>query len=854
MGLQSPVRSSFLLARAHGSPCSASGLSGRWFREVVLKRRDFLKSGVTAALVPMAARSAQSGSDAVERPAALAGARMIWCGQAVAVPMLSGGHAEGIASSSNGQGKDETADLHCVFAKEILLSGEPELAELYLFAFTRYRLYVNGNYAGRGPSRYQNERPEYDVRDVRKWLRAGRNTVVVLVHRDALTGRIMRHAPGLIAALRVVVKGERRLLSTDDSWMAMPELSFSPRAQAWASIEEHLDARKTQDWTQPDLTQGAWRRAVIVPAGDAISLFARSAPLQTETELRWADDSSAFPVDLAAGGAVTLRLHEIAQAFTTLELHADAGSELDVTYGLPEDQSSGSCSYIARAGTQTYMSGDTFAFDRLVLRLRSGRIRVTQAAACEVRYPFERAASFACSDAFLNRLWTICARSLEVLSEDSYVDCADRERVEWTDDSPPAFDCTRVMMRGPADADGTDHWGDARLLRGLLRRIALTQQPDGQLKAHSCSERFDIHAIMEDRSCDWVVQLREYFESTGDGELVHELRPVMGRLLDWYRKRRTERGLVLAREWEVWDNPLRYQVCEGAGLNAMYYRALRDAAALEKANGSFQDSATRLQSEAEQLRGDFNRLLWNPLERAYDGALFGPGSEVRPQMGQPFRGRIVDGRFGPTAQANLFALYSGIVPDERLSMVRSWVLQHLDEVREPMSHYYLFQMQYAMEDEEQDRAVLARLRSAWASQVASPWQLSWESLEDGGGSKAHVYGMHPGYFLTAYVLGARREGAVSEKMIRIEPRFSGLEWAKGTCVTEFGPVEMEWKRRADGGGEIHCQVPAHVTARLRLPASDAGSTLHVDGRAVDVKLTRGWLETMLAAGEHDIRF
>jgi hypothetical protein len=57
---------------------------------------------------------------------------------------------------------------------------------------------------------------------------------------------------------------------------------------------------------------------------------------------------------------------------------------------------------------------------------------------------------------------------------------------------------------------------------------------------------------MEDRSCDWVVLLREYLESSGDTELVRELWPTLTRLLDWYRKRRTDRGLVLAREWEVW--------------------------------------------------------------------------------------------------------------------------------------------------------------------------------------------------------------------------------------------------------------------------------------------------------------
>jgi len=51
------------------------------------------------------------------------------------------------------------------------------------------------------------------------------------------------------------------------------------------------------------------------------------------------------------------------------------------------------------------------------------------------------------------------------------------------------------MMAGPG-ASGSRPWSDGRLLKALLRRIALTQQPGGQSKAHSCSERWDIHAII----------------------------------------------------------------------------------------------------------------------------------------------------------------------------------------------------------------------------------------------------------------------------------------------------------------------------------------------------------------------
>ena len=78
--------------------------------------------------------------------------------------------------------------------------------------------------------------------------------------------------------------------------------------------------------------------------------------------------------------------------------------------------------------------------------VKSGKATITGFRLIERLYPFDRVGSFSCNDAFLNKLWTMCARSCEVLSEDAYVDCADRERVEWMDNDPPGFDVTRIAM------------------------------------------------------------------------------------------------------------------------------------------------------------------------------------------------------------------------------------------------------------------------------------------------------------------------------------------------------------------------------------------------------------------------
>src|SRR5438309_845293 len=143
------------------------------------------------------------------------------------------------------------------------------------------------------------------------------------------------------------------------------------------------------------------------------------------------------------------------------------------------------------------------------MTVKSGRVTIIGFKLIERLYPFDLVGSFKSNDAYLNKLWAMCARSCQVLSEDSYADCADRERVEWMDNDPLAFDVTRTAMAAPG-TDGKLVYSDPRLLGEMVRRTALTLQPEGWVKAHTCSDRYDIHAKMEDRACDWLAGARRY--------------------------------------------------------------------------------------------------------------------------------------------------------------------------------------------------------------------------------------------------------------------------------------------------------------------------------------------------------
>jgi len=111
---------------------------------------------------------------------------------------------------------------------------------------------------------------------VRHALRTGRNLIAVLVHRDAPTGRIMRHEPGFAAYIDWSNEAKRQVIQTDAKWVCRPEMSIGPRDEAWSSIEEHIEGRKAVDLTDRKLSLAGWPASV--PAGGLISSLCGRGP------------------------------------------------------------------------------------------------------------------------------------------------------------------------------------------------------------------------------------------------------------------------------------------------------------------------------------------------------------------------------------------------------------------------------------------------------------------------------------------------------------------------------------------------------------------------------------------------
>ncbi len=603
-----------------------------------------------------------------------------------------------------------------------------------------------------------------------------------------------------------------------------------------------------------------FRCTTTVPEDD----WKTSADLTNFSDLSTTNIHPAHQGPAADKDSFVIDLGRMAMAYPTIELDADEGSVLQLQYALryvngkPAETYGVGTTYTARAGRQSFIAADQWCARYVTVTCLAGRVKILGFKMTERRYPFERVGSFQSSDPFLNRLWEMSVNTIECTSDDAYGSDA-RERNEWVQDAAKAsFSTTRVATAGPG-GNGAKVYSDPRLLRNVLRHAALSQIGDGSLLGTFPTDRGaeDPHYVIEDYNCQWVEALRTYHEATGDKEFIREMWPYLVRQMDWFLQRVTPRGLLLAREYTSFDNPLAYITCEGANINSFFYQALRDSEILARLLGETEHEQTYAKA-ADSLRAAFNRHFWNSGEGAYHA------------------GFLKDELLAPTVHAQLIALHCGLVPDERKNSTRKWFLAHYKNpgafhcgsnpdtakmiadkagIDMPVVFYWVFHQLYQMDNPAMDREAVDEMRRRWKHMVELQQDAGTLSekfvLADGSGASesCHNYGAMPAFFLSSYVLGVRRDGPVWEKKLLIEPRLADLTSAEGVVATEFGPVPVSWKRVGDELS-FQLEIPAGVTATIRIPGGEVstwrlsgeGKSPTQEGRHASISVSAGKYE------------
>ena len=563
------------------------------------------------------------------------------------------------------------------------------------------------------------------------------------------------------------------------------------------------------EWEKAEFDDSGWDFAIPIDGSKWGQLRERPIPmlrqevvvpklalqeLAGEVVLQGDSVNSYLPLEMSEHDEVVLDVGKPVQGFCILDFEAEAGTEIDVHFRIRsfenriEDEGEKHCRYIAKAGQQSYMSSDTFGFKYMVIKIIAGRIKLAGAKVIDRRYPFKRTGSFVSRDEGLNKLWNICLNTVELCTEDAFTDCADRERAQWLGDS--------VMLEYPisqatlatVSQNNEPLLNDQRLLKKVLRDVALSQLPDGRVQPMRPSE-YPVgsrHGVIEDFSCYWVSGIKEVYDHTGDKEFVVAMMPTLLKLADHFLRSQSSRGLSNLEEFCIFSNPLAYNVCEGATVNAAIYDAFKNALYLCRVIGDKQNSS-RFECEAEKLKQAYNESLWDGNVNSYYGS-------------------IVNGKPTPaTGHGAMMALYYEMVPQERYKSVFEFMMKQLpSENLFTFGYLFFFKVLYDQHHKDHDELVLKMIRDKWRQMLSYETETVSEGFDRG--STVHNFGAVPALILNRYVLGIHVEGEFGNRKVVIEPRLGNIESVAGTVLTEFGPISIQCKKTT--GNEIYCKIKA----------------------------------------------
>jgi len=733
---------------------------------------------------------------------------------------------------------------------------------------SRYELYLNGGFVGRGPIRSEPEHLGWDEHDLAPHLTDGQNVVVALCHYygqpgpwwlpAAPLGTLGRGSFCLETSLDATIE-----ILTDESWRTADAGRGTAGDRGMHSFPpEIIDGRRLpESLHDPAADDTGWAAAVVVagrghgtvldrpPAAPYMTPLRRPIPAMTRSFL----DPIALAVDIPVrvgltDGPVTTwatvdrgegprvatvwDLGGISIGHVHLRVAAgpdERGALVDVVGGedlrpdgLPEIAPR---EWAARYVVAGRADENVSFFDPVGLRYVAAHhppgVRV-ELGFEEARYPREEGASFGSDDARYDERWQVGLRTVDVCSTDAFLDCPGREQRAWVSDAYP-----QILVSLATNPD-------RRLVRHHLALTARSRLAGGLLAAAAACDFARVGFTNPEYSLHWIRSLAAYWRYTGDEAFVRAHLSIADGVIERYEVQRGASGLLedfpgwVFLDWAQMDR----DIVTGTH-DALYAAALGDYAELPGASG--------VSDLIARTAGAFE-ALWDAERGVYVDA-----------MGQRGRSRRI------SQHTNGAALLAGIVPAERVSGVIKRVVDPTQlggrlvitqtsadaraEGRIPTFQYE------APDDFDEERDVVAAqpwfcryLHEAFfrhdrrdlilASLLRWPiipgngtFQEFWDA-EPGRSSRCQGWSASPTFDLTTYVLGVRPTAPGFGSMT-IDPYLGSLGRASGRVPTPHG-----WVTVSVEGQTVDVDIPSGMSVTVGQVPVGAGRsrvTLPVDG-------------------------
>jgi len=682
------------------------------------------------------------------------------------------------------------------YFKTFTIATLPTSAEARIAADTKYWLWLNGVLVVREGGLKRGPTPAdsyYDRVDLAPYLRAGENTLAVLVWHFGKHG--FSHQNSGRSGLWFSLDLEGRTLVSDDTWKLSPHpaISTSPDTPPNGRLPEsslRFDARADEpEWLQPAYPATAWATPIVFgqpPCAPWGQLVDRPIPQWKDYGLRDYVTPPALPIE-GDGSVIHAKLPYNAQITPWLRVEARAGLEID----LRTDNFRGGSApnihakYLTRDGDQEFEALGWMNGHEVLYTIPAG-VKVLGLKYRETGYNSEFAGSFASSDPDLDLLWKKAARTLYITMRDTYMDCPDRERAQWWGD----------VVNELGEVFYTFDPRGAQLTRKAIHELVNWQRNDSTLYSPipagvPAKGRGDV------RDGTWAAELPvqmlaclskygfwTYYLHSGDAATIRHAYPAVKRYLHLWQF--DADGLIAHRgggwDWSDWGENIDARVID----NAWYYLCMEAALNMARLTGDTAD-LNEWQERRTRIAENFNRVLWN-------GAAYrSPG----------YPGDTDD-------RANGLAVVAGLATPAQHPALVEVLTKHRNA--SPYMEKYVLEALFQLHE---PALAMTRMKERYREQLDSPLTTLWEGWGIGekgfgGGTYNHAWSGGPLTLLSQYAAGVAPT-APGYAAYAVLPQMESLDRIHAVVPTVRGEITVSLAQTAD-----------RFTAEINSPPDCAG--------------------------------
>lgn len=624
------------------------------------------------------------------------------------------------------QENDGPNDTWMCLRKNISLDTKPNKAIARIAADSKYWLWINGKlvvFEGQ-LRRDRLEQTYFDVVDLTSYLKAGKNTIAVLVWFWGKEG-FSHHNSGKGGFLFDGNFGNTSLIS-DSTWKTQIHPGYEHSTTGGqpnfrlpiSNIRFNAKNDLISNWQLTDFDDTKWVYATekgMPPALPWNRLEERPFPQWKNSGLKEYENTKVIQV--SGNNTIEAVLPYNARVTAYLKVEAPEGKLINIQ----TDQYDGwldfgegpanRAEYITKNGIQEFetfawMSGNTVRYS-----IPDG-VKVVSLKYRELGYPSDFKGAFTCNDMFYNRLWNMAGRTLYINMFDNFMDCPDREQALWWGD----------VVNQSGEVFYTLDTNSHALIRKSIITLIDWQKEDSTL---FCPPSTLWKAELPQQllaSIGWY-GFWNYFMNTNDSTTIREVYPAVRKYLGLWKM--GQDGLVVHRkggwDWGDWGENIDIEMLD----NCWYYLALKAAIPMASMSGYANDTldySKRMQS----IKDNFSSAFWVENE-------------------QYFRSHKL---VHPDDRANAMAIIAGLAKPEQLSGIRT-VLEN-QMFSSPYMEKYVLEALCKMGSVTH---ALERMKKRYSEMVQSPsstlWEV-WSGLK--GGTINHGWNA-PNTILSQYIAG-----------------------------------------------------------------------------------------------------